>query len=117
MMDYKKELERLKQQKAELGGDFWKPEARLNQYKVKALGELEDADPYEEEGQEPKPRKQLKILVEGKQYVWNMNFGKTPSSVYGQLVNLASVKGKLKDEEFGVIVVGSGQEIRFTIAL
>lgn len=114
-MDYKKELIRLQEQEANIGSDFWKP--KPGQYKVKGLGEIEDAPPYEEDGKEPQLRKMIHIKVNDKEFSWSMPLGKTPASTYGQLVHLASIKGKLKDEEFTVVVVGEGQNIRFTIVI
>jgi hypothetical protein len=116
MVDYQEELKRLQEQEASIGGDFWKPNA--GQHKVKALGELEDAPPYEEEGKEPQQRRQINLLVDGKEVVWTMPFGRTPASTYGQLVNLATANNdSLKDKEFTVVVVGEGQNKRFTIVI
>lgn len=115
-MDYQIELKRLQEQEANLASAFWKPEE--GQHKVKALGELIDGEPYEEEGKEAVPRKWLDIEVNGKDHTWSMPFGKTPASTYGQLCRLAIVKGnKLTGTEFVVIVVGKGQNKRFTIVL
>jgi len=113
-MDYQNELKRLEENEASIGSDYWKPEA--GQHKVKALSELEDADPYEEDGKEPQLRKQITLIESGKEYTWNMPFGKTKASTYGQLCNLASYKNNtLINVEFTVVVVGSGQNKRFTI--
>lgn len=115
-MDYQKELDRLKENESQNTGDYWKPEA--GQYKVKALSELEEGKPYEEEGKEPQPRQQIKLLVNGsKEVVWTMPLGSTPASIYGQLVNLGSEKGHLLDVEFRVVVTGSGKNKRFTVII
>lgn len=115
-MDYQEELKRLEINESSLGSDYWKPEA--GQHKIKALSELEDADPYEEEDKEPQLRKQIKILSMGKEYIWNIPFGKTKASTYGQLCNLANTKNNtLVDVEFTVVVVGTGQNKRFTIVM
>lgn len=112
-IDYQAELKRLE----EFSGDYWKPKA--GQYKVKALSELIEADPFisDEEDKEPQQRSQLRVLVLGKEYIWNFPKGKTKASTYGQLINLGSVKGKILNEEFIVVVVGEGQSIRFTIVI
>ena len=112
-MDYKAEFERLKQNEADNKSEYWKPKAA--QYKVRALSELEDAKPYEEEGKEPQLRKQIKVLVDNKEVIWSMPYGVTPASTYGQLVHLATVRGKLLNEEFTVVVTGDGKTKRFTI--
>lgn len=114
-MDYQTELKRLEEVEASLGSDYWKPEA--GQHKVIALSELEDADPYQEEGKEPQLRKQLEISEGGKEYIWNIPFGKTKASTYGQLCNLAAKNNTLKNVSFTVVVVGSGQNKRFTIVI
>jgi hypothetical protein len=114
-MDYKTELDKLKANEADTKSEYWKPKA--GQYKVKALSELEDAKPYEEEGKEPQLRKQIHLIVEGKTVVWSMPFGITPASTYGQLVKLGSVNNKLQDLEFTVVVTGDGKTKRFTIVM
>lgn len=114
-MDYQSELKKLEDNAANAVSDYWKPKAA--QYKVKALSELEDAKPYEEEGKEPQLRKQIKMLVDGKEVVWSMPFGVTPASTYGQLVRLGTVKGKLTNAEFTVVVTGDGKSKRFTIVI
>jgi len=111
-VDYKAEFERLKNNPNE--SEFWSPEPA--QYKVKALSEIEDSEPYKEDAEE-KPRKKLSISVGGKIQTWTFPFGKKESSTYGQLVHLGSVRGKLKGEEFTVVVVGSSQDRRYTIII
>ena len=112
-MNYQQELVKLQENEANQGTDYWKPKAA--QYKVKALSELEDAKPYVEEGKEPQPRKQIKLFVAEKEVLWSMPHGITPASTYGQLVSLGAKRGKLKDEEFVVVVTGDGKTKRFTI--
>lgn len=116
-MDYQTELKRLEENEAQSAGDFWKPEA--SQYRVKALSELEDGKPFEEEGKEPQKRKQIRVLVQdsNKEYTWTMPYGITPASTYGQLVRLGTEKKQLIGQEFGVVVTGSGKNKRFTIVL
>jgi hypothetical protein len=113
-IDYKAEQKRLE----EFSGDFWKPKA--GQYKVTALSEVTDAESVRF-GDEPEAelqlRAQIKIKVLDKEYLWNFPKGKTPASTYGQLVKLGSVKGQLTNVEFTIVVVGEGQNIRFTIVI
>lgn len=108
-VDYQKELKVLQ----EHTGDYWKPKA--GQYKVVALGELVDAEPFKNDEGEEQSRASLKISVAEKEYVWNFPKGKTVASTYGQLILLGSKKGKLLSESFTVVVIGEGQNIRFTI--
>jgi hypothetical protein len=113
-MDYQSELKRLEENEATMSSEFWKPEA--GQHKVKALDEISDGEPYVEEGKEPVPRKWLQIRVNNTDHTWSMPIGKTPASTYGQLCKLAASRNnKLQDAEFVVVVVGSGQNKRFTI--
>ena len=113
-MDYQKEIQKLEAYIP--GGDFWKAES--GQHHVKALGELEDADPYEEEGKEPQPRMKLKILVDGKEVDWTFGVGKTKASTYGQLCNLAANKNnKLEGEQFTVVVKNDGKKNDYTIVV
>lgn len=112
-MDYKQELVKLQSNEANAMSDYWKPKA--GQYRLRALSEIEDAKPYIEEGKEPQPRKQIKLLLAGKEVTWSMPFGVTPASTFGQLVALGAARGKLKDEEFTVVVTGDGKTKRFTI--
>lgn len=114
-MDYKTMLQKLRENEQQTKSEFWKPKA--GQYKVKALSELEDAPPYEEEGKEPQQRKMIHIQLEGKDYSWSMPFGLTPASTFGQLVNLGAIKGNLKDVEFTVVVTGDGKTKRFTVVV
>ena len=113
-IDYKTEAEKLEAYKPEEGGEFWSP--KPGQYKVKALSELEDAEPYEEEGKEPKPRMKLKLKIGNDEKTWTMTVGKTPKSTYGQLCNLARHKeNKLQDVEFTVVVISDGNKNSYTI--
>jgi hypothetical protein len=111
-MDYKAELERLKSNPVETG--YWSPEP--GQYRVKALSEIEESEPFEDDSDQ-KPRKKLKISVLGKEQIWTFPFGKKESSIYGQLVNLGAHKGKVLGEEFTIVVVGKDQDRRYTIVL
>ncbi len=112
-MNYEDELKRLKE-----SGNYWKPEA--GQFKVKALTELEETDPFikrNAEGVEEKhPQFKLRIIVDEEEKTWTFGQGKTPASTYGQLVHLATVKGnKLTDVEFTVVVKFDGAKNDYTI--
>ena len=116
-LDYQQEINRLKENESLGASDYWRPD--IGQYKVKAISEIEDGRPFEEEGKEPQLRKQIHLMVTDKgvekEVVWTMPFGLTPASLYGQLVFLGSVKGKLKDTNFTVVVTGTGKNKRSTI--
>ena len=112
-MDYQQEQKRLQE-----GGNFWKP--KVGQFKVKALTELEETEPFVKkiEGQQDEIHEQakLKILVDGEEKIWTFGKGKTPASTYGQLVDLATKKNNtLKDVEFTVVVKSDGTKNDYTI--
>jgi DNA-binding protein H-NS len=114
-MDYQNELKKLQE-----GGNYWKPKA--GQFKVKALSELEEADPYikKREGQpdEVNPQAKMKILVNGEEKIWTFGLGRTPASTYGQLVELATKKeNKLLGVEFSVVVKFDGTKNDYTIVI
>ncbi len=113
-INYTEELKRLDAYVPSESGDYWSPEA--GQHKIKALGELEDAPPFDDDD-DKKPRARLQIKVNDKELIWGMSVGKTGSSTYGQLVRFATQSGTLKDKEFTVVVIGSGRDKRFTIVI
>ena len=120
MVNYLEEVKKLEEYEP---GDFWTPEA--GQYKVKALGELYDVDPWKEERKEgekiiieEKPRVAIEIEIEGKEKIWTMGKGKTPASSYGQICKLATTKNNtLKDIEFQVVVTNDGKKNSYTIVM
>jgi hypothetical protein len=112
-MDYKNEFKRLQEYVPSMDSEFWSPEP--GQYKITALTEIEESEPFEDD-KELKPRDKLGIEVNGKKLTWTFALGKSLASTYGQLVQLASLKGgSLKGQVFTVVVVGEGQNKRFTI--
>ena len=112
-MDYQNELKKLQE-----SGNYWKP--KVGQFKVKALTELEDADPYvrKKEGEEDEvnPQAKIQILIGDEEKTWTFGVGKTPASTYGQLVELATKHvNQLKDVEFSVVVKSDGTKNDYTI--
>ncbi len=114
-MDYQKELKRLQE-----GGNYWKP--KVGQFKVKALSELEETDPYTKKSSEvgkpdtSNPQAKIKILVAGEEKIWTFGIGITPASTYGQLVDLATKHGnQLTNVEFSVVVKSDGKKNDYTI--
>jgi len=112
-MDYQAELKKLNE-----SSNYWKPKA--GQFKVKALSEIEEAEPYirKKEGEEDEvhPQAKIKILVSGEEKVWTFGKGKTPASTYGQLIELATKHtNKLEGVEFSVVVKNDGTKNDYTI--
>ena len=116
-MEYQDELKKLQE-----GGNFWKP--KVGQYKLKALTELEEAEPFVrktkdadgKEVEESTPQFKVKVLVDGEEKMWTFGKGKTPASTYGQLVELAAKHAnQLTDVEFSVVVKSDGTKNDYTI--
>ena len=112
-MDYQQELKKLQE-----GGNYWKP--KVGQFKVKALTELEESEPYvrkkEGETDQVTPQAKIKIVVDEEEKTWTFSIGKTPASTYGQLVELATKHAnQLKDVEFSVVVKSDGTKNDYTI--
>lgn len=114
-MDYQEELKRLQE-----SSNYWKPKA--GQYKLKALSELEDTEPFlkKREGQEDEVHPQAKILISiaSEEKIWTFGKGKTSASTYGQLIELATKHAnQLKDVEFSVVVKNDGTKNDYTIVM
>jgi len=112
-MDYQNELKRLQE-----GGNYWKP--KVGQFKVKALTELEDTDPFVKERsdgtKEEYQQAKLKVLIDGEEKTWTFGKGKTPASTYGQLIELATKHAnQLTGVEFSVVVKSDGTKNDYTI--
>ena len=113
-MDYQAEQKRLME-----GGNYWKP--KPGQFKVKALTELEEAEPYVQKRsdgtEESHEQFKLKIVINGEEEkTWTFGKGKTPASTHGQLVDLATKKNNtLVNVEFTVIVKSDGTKNDYTI--
>ena len=113
-IDYTQEVMKLEKFTPGSNSEFWKP--KDGQYHIVALGELEDTEPYKEEGKEPKPRVKIEILLDDKKYIWTIPKGQTPASTYGQLCRLAKSNGnRLKDIGFLVVVQNNGKRNTYTI--
>ena len=112
-MDYTNELKKLQE-----GSNYWKPKA--GQFKLKALTELEETDPFIKErsdgSKEEHPQAKVQILVNGEEKTWTFGKGKTPASTYGQLVELATKHAnQLTNIEFSVVVKNDGTKNDYTI--
>lgn len=114
-MDYQKELKRIEE-----GGSYWKP--KPGQFKVKALTELESADPFVKKGtdgkpSEPKEQAKIRLLINNQEEkIWTFGVGLTLASTYGQLVSLASKNNnKLTGTEFTIVVKNDGTKNDYTI--
>lgn len=112
-MDYQKEFKKLQE-----GSNYWKP--KVGQFKIKALSELEEADPYiqtrTDKTEERHEQAKIKILVAGEEKIWTFGIGKTPASTYGQLIELATKHAnQLTGVEFSVVVKSDGTKNDYTI--
>jgi hypothetical protein len=112
-INYKEEVTRLD---AFIPGEqsvFWKPKA--GQYRVRALTELEDADPFKKEGEADKPQAKIHLLIDSQKVTWTVAKGISPASAYGQLCNHGNKKGKLKDIDFMIVVTNDKKKNTYTI--
>ena len=113
MVNYNEEVKRLD---AFVPGDqstYWKP--KPGQYRVRALTELEEAEPFHQEGKEDRPQVQIKLLIDAQSFTWTMAKGVSPASAYGQLCKLGAEKGRLKDLDFMVVVTNDKKKNTYTI--
>ncbi len=114
MVNYEEEVKRLDEFKPDEQSNFWKPSS--GQYKVKSLTELEEAEPYREEGKPDKPQVKIDLLVNDQKVTWTMGIGKSPASSYGQLCKLAILRNKtLVNQEFTIVVTNDGKKNTYTI--
>lgn len=118
MIDYEAELNRLENFQPSEVSPFWKPEA--GKWKVKALSELENTDPYVEDGKDPVPQAKIDLQLNDngtlRNVTWTMGVGRTKASAYGQLCAKAKeLEGSLKDKEFMIVVTNDGKKNTYTI--
>lgn len=113
VIDYNAEVQRLDSFKPGEGSQFWKP--TKGQHRVKALTELEEAEPFHEDGKDDKPQAKIHLSINGKEVTWTMGKGVSPASAYGQLCVLGKELGGLKDKDFMVVVTNDGTKNTYTI--
>lgn len=95
-MDYQKEYQ---EQKKQANTKWWSPE--VGNHKVKLMSEL--GDEYKNEKFPDRPQHNIEIEFEGNPYKFSM--GKSGvTGVYGQLIVLGKVKGKLEGLEVSIVV-------------
>lgn len=112
-INYNEEVERLDKFVPGENSQFWKPKA--GQYRVKSLTELEDSDPFEQEGKEPKPQAKIDLLIGEDKFTWTIGKGVSPASAYGQLCKLGKLKGTLKNVDFMIVVTNDKKKNSYTI--
>ena len=118
-INYNEEVKKLDSFVPNSNSKFWKPKA--GQYKVKALNDLEDTDPYvpkdsKNPEKDTKPQVKLDLLVGDDKVTWTLAKGISPASTYGQLCKLAlQLGGTLKDKEFLVVVTSDNKKNTYTI--
>lgn len=115
MIDYQKEVARLDSFVPGANSQFWKP--KPGQYRVKALTELENAEPFKKEGEADKPQAKIDLLIGEDKFTWTIGITNSPASAYGQLCKLGLAKGKLKDLEFMIVVTNDKKKNSYTIVM
>jgi hypothetical protein len=113
MVNYNEEVKRLDNFVPGESSQFWKPKA--GQYKVRALTELVEAEPFKKEGEADKPQVKIELLIGEDKFTWTMAIGVSPASAYGQLCKLGQSKGKLKDVDFMIVVTNDKKKNTYTI--
>ena len=113
-IDYTGEVKKLGEYEPE-NSKFWKPEA--GQHTVEALSELQEAPPFQKDGEPDKPQAQILLkLADETEVVWTVSQGKTLASTYGQLCNLANeLGGTLKGVKFMVHITSDGKKRSYAI--
>jgi len=91
--------------------NYWKPES--GQHKVKFLDEGQEHI-FEWEG-EKIPKVLFKVRVNDKEIYWDVTKGKTPNSLYGQIVLIGSKLKTLQFQEIHLVVKGQGKDTDYTI--
>lgn len=98
-------------------GNFWKP--KPGQYKVRALTELEEAEPFvdkKDSNKQPKPQVKIDLLIGEEKVTWTVAKGVSPASSYGQLCHLAASNGnRLTGLDFMIVVNSDNKKNTYTI--
>jgi len=114
MINYMEEVRRLDSFVPGDASNYWKP--KPGQYKVKALTELEEAQPFIAEGKEPKEQAKIDLLLGKDTVTWTIAKGISPASAYGQLCSLASkLGGTLINKDFMIVVTNDKKKNTYTI--
>jgi len=114
MINYQQENTKLEGFKPGESSKFWKP--KPGQYRVRALTELEETDPFKKDGEPDKPQVKVGLLIGDEKVTWTMAKGVSPASSYGQLVNLAiKSNNKITNLDFMIVVTSDGKKNTYTI--
>lgn len=117
MINYSEEVKRLDQFVPGENSQFWKPKA--GQYRVKALSELEDTNPFVPKGdhkpEDEKAQAKIDLLIGEDKFTWTIAKGVSPASAYGQLCKLGSAKNGLKNLDFMIVVTNDKKKNTYTI--
>ena len=120
MINYNEEVKRLDSFVPGENSQFWKPKA--GQYRVKALTELEDAEPFKPKGEhkpeDEKPQVKIDLLIGEDKFTWTIGKAQSPASAYGQLCKLAIARGgNLKNQDFMIVVTNDKKKNTYTIVM
>jgi hypothetical protein len=118
MINYTEEVKRLD---AFVPGEkslFWKPKG--GQFRVKALTELEEANPFipkgEHKPEDETPQAKVDLLIGEERVTWTVGTAVSPASAYGQLCKLATLyNNKLTGVEFMIVVTNDKKKNTYTI--
>lgn len=114
VIDYSAEAKKLDEYKPGENSIFWKPTPGKHQ--VKFLSELDDADPFIEDGKAPQPRAKIDLMIGTEQKTWTFGKGNSPASTFSQLVRLAQEhSNSLVGVSATIVVVNDGKRNKYTI--
>jgi hypothetical protein len=118
MINYESEVKRLDSFVPGENSQFWKP--KTGQFRVKALTELEDTNPFVPKGdhkpEDEKAQAKIDLLIGEERVTWTIGKAVSPASAYGQLCKLATLYGnKLGGVEFMIVVTNDKKKNTYTI--
>jgi len=108
-MDYKKEVQNLE---AYQNKDWYKPKPGTT--KIVILSEPKEGT-YKDEDNNITELIELDISVQEKMFSWSVGKGKTLASLYGQLMQVGQMKGKLMGETITLITKFDGKKNSYTL--
>lgn len=98
-MDYEKEFKNLLSSK---NAKVFRP--KIGVYPIEILDEPIETVYIDQASKEETPQIKLRIRYKGEEYNWYVGKGKTPKSLYGQLLVLGRDRKKLAGEKIGLMV-------------
>jgi len=99
-MEYEQEIEKIQSN----SGEVFKPTIGVHELEITTEPEVTE---YVSDDGQTTPQIKMVIKVTGEEKTWFVSKGMTFKSLYGQLMALGKIKGKLKDEKITLSVTTS----------